>query len=54
MDIVCLRRFFHIKDLIDESQFIVAYNFKWNTTDMNGTSVADFSKLGVHVGPKVT
>lgn len=42
------------KDSIDVSKFVVAYNYKWNTTDRNGTAVADSVKLGVQVGTKIT
>lgn len=42
------------KDSIDVSQFVVAYNYQWNTFDGKGTAVTDSIKLGVQVGTKVT
>lgn len=42
------------KDSVDVSQFIVAYTYKWNTADRNGSSITDSVKIGVQVGTKIT
>lgn len=42
------------QDSIDVCQFVVGYDYKWNTQDKDGNAVSDSLKFAVEVGTKVT